>query len=175
MNLDTTEFAAKCVYREPIKLATAPQYAISPTDLPALPPRPVNHYPNHAPITSYPSHALASSYPNLAPQTTYPNNVPLGNSPRSFRPPWRMENPSSLLSTSLNHWNPVDPVDSSGFPVDSTRLHFGNYKTTNISSGSGGFLVDCGGLLVDFWWITGGLLVDSQLWWTAGRFLVDFW
>jgi len=87
MNLDTTEFAAKCVYREPIKLATAPQYAISPTDLPALPPRPVNHYPNHAPITSYPSHALASSYPNLAPQTTYPNNVPLGNSPRSFRPP----------------------------------------------------------------------------------------
>ena len=33
---------------------------------------------------------------------------------------------SSLLSTSLNHRNPVDPVDSSGFPVDSTRLHYSN-------------------------------------------------
>ena len=93
MNLDTTEFVAKCVYREPIKLATAPQYAISLTDLPAPPPRPANPYPNHAPITSYPSHALASSYPNSTPQTTYPNNLPLGNSPQSFRPPRRMENP----------------------------------------------------------------------------------
>jgi len=33
---------------------------------------------------------------------------------------------SSLLSTSLNHRNPVDPVDSGGFPVDSTRLHYSN-------------------------------------------------
>ena len=36
------------------------------------------------------------------------------------------QNPSSLLSTSLNHRNPVDPVDSGGFLVDSTRLHYGN-------------------------------------------------
>jgi len=33
--------------------------------------------------------------------------------------------------------------------------------------------VDSWWIVVDFWWISGGFLVDSQLWWIAGGFLVD--
>ena len=55
-----------------------------------------------------------------------------------------------------------------------------------ISGGSGGFLVDCGEFLVDsqLGWIAGGFMVDLvdlvdywwivvDFWWIASRFLVD--
>ena len=50
-----------------------------------------------------------------------------------------------------------------------------------ITGGSGGHVVDCGGLLV--WWIADGLLVDLvdmwwivvDCWWMSGGLLVDCW
>ena len=56
-------------------------------------------------------------------------------------------------------------MDSGGFPVDSTRLQI--YPVDPV---------DFWWIMVDFWWTSGGyggFLVDSQLWWIAGRFLLD--
>ena len=72
---------------------------------------------------------------------------------------------SSLLSTSLNHRNPVDFWwIQQDYIVVIKRLQI--YPVDPV---------DSWWIVVDFWWISGGLLVDSQLWWIADRFLVDFW
>jgi len=72
MCLDATGLAAKCVYREPIRVTTNPQYTMNITEArPPPPPRAVNPY--------------------LRPPNSYPNNVPLGNPPQQ-RPMQRSEN-----------------------------------------------------------------------------------